>query len=124
MVKYSTAIAALVSSAAADSFNPLHHLGGNSPYFSGPDVFDISPNAPQGCVVDQAAFTSRHGSRYPDPGSYNQWVALAAKVGCNIHEHRSLELTVAKDSQPDVHYQGKGAPIPADMAAGPTESSS
>jgi len=80
MVKYTSAFAAFAISVAADSFDPLQHLGGNSPYFSGPNVFNISPDMPAGCVVDQAAFTSRHGSRYPDPGSYNGWVALAAKV--------------------------------------------
>lgn len=64
-------------------FNPLEHLGGNSPHFKGPNVFGISPDAPEGCSVDQAAFSSRHGSRYPDPGAYNGWLDLSAKVNLN-----------------------------------------
>ena len=34
--------------------------------FSGPEVTGISSEVPKGCVVDMAAFFSRHGSRYPD----------------------------------------------------------
>lgn len=64
----------------AASFDPLEHLGGNSPLFSGPNVFGIPQEPPAGCVVDQAAFVSRHGSRYPDPGAYYQWTNLSAKV--------------------------------------------
>ncbi|KAI8821987.1 histidine phosphatase superfamily [Fimicolochytrium jonesii] len=61
-------------------FNPLEHLGGNSPFFAGPNVFGIDPEPPANCVVDQAAFTSRHGSRYPDPGAWDQWNALRNKI--------------------------------------------
>jgi len=71
---------ALLAGGAAAEFNPLHHLGGNSPYFTGPNVFSISPDPPADCVVDQAAFSSRHGARYPDPAAYDQWQELAAKV--------------------------------------------
>ena len=73
-----TLLAVVASSEA--QFNPLEHLGGNSPFFRGPNVFDISPDAPEGCSVDQAAFSSRHGSRYPDPGAYNEWLDLSTKV--------------------------------------------
>lgn len=73
-----TLLAVVASSEA--QFNALEHLGGNSPFFKGPNVFDISPDAPQGCSVDQAAFSSRHGSRYPDPGAYKEWVNLSTKV--------------------------------------------
>lgn len=73
-------LAAALLGGASASFNPLHHLGGNSPWYEGPDVFSIDPAAPEGCLVDQAAFTSRHGSRYPDPGAYNEWTNLSAKV--------------------------------------------
>jgi acid phosphatase len=64
---------------AAD-FDPTQQLGGNSPWFQGPDVNDIAYEVPEGCSVDMAAFVSRHGSRYPDQGAYNGWVALSAKV--------------------------------------------
>ncbi|KAF2094679.1 phosphoglycerate mutase-like protein [Rhizodiscina lignyota] len=56
------------------------YLGGQSPWFPGPNVNHISPEPPEGCSVDMAAFTSRHSSRYPDPGSYEQWVALQSKI--------------------------------------------
>jgi hypothetical protein len=74
-----TTLAVFIASTEAQ-FNPLEHLGGNSPWFKGPNAFDISPDAPEGCAVDQAAFSSRHGSRYPDPGAYNGWLSLSAKV--------------------------------------------
>jgi acid phosphatase len=77
------ALSMLAIGVSAEAFNPLHHLGGNSPWFRGPNVFNIDPNPPAGCSIDQAAFTSRHGSRYPDPSAYNQWVTLAEKVRKN-----------------------------------------
>ena len=47
---------------------------------TGPDVSGVSQELPDGCTVDQVAIVSRHGSRYPDPGAYNEWLALEAKV--------------------------------------------
>ena len=70
----------VAASAAATDFNPLQHLGGSGPWFPGPNVFNISPEPPAGCTVDQAAFLSRHGSRYPDPGAYNGWLTLSEKA--------------------------------------------
>ncbi|KXH43916.1 histidine acid phosphatase, partial [Colletotrichum salicis] len=75
---------------------PLEHLGANGPWFagttiqpcfgctapltfsdsSGPNVNRISPEIPENCYVDQAAYVSRHGSRYPDTGAYNGWVSM------------------------------------------------
>jgi acid phosphatase len=69
---------------AASHGKPTQHLGGNSPWFAGPNVNDTPYEVPDGCSVDMAAFVSRHGSRYPDPGAYNSWVALAAKVQPHI----------------------------------------
>lgn len=43
---------------------------------SGPNVYDISPDVPENCYVDQAAYISRHGSRYPDSGAYAGWVDM------------------------------------------------
>jgi acid phosphatase len=91
--------------AYAADLDPTQQLGGNSPWFPGPDVNDIPYEVPDGCSVDMAAFVSRHGSRYPDQGAYNGWVALSAKVcphpsscvkllliqtdtSCSIHRHR------------------------------------
>lgn len=51
----------------------------------GPNVFKISPEVPEGCKVDQAVYISRHGSRYPDPGAYEEWLALYAKVSRLYH---------------------------------------
>ncbi|KAL7625643.1 hypothetical protein AAE478_004863 [Parahypoxylon ruwenzoriense] len=56
--------------------NPLQWLGANGPWYAGPNIFDISPEVPQNCHVDRAAYVSRHGSRYPDQGAYNGWVSM------------------------------------------------
>ncbi|OLN94145.1 Repressible acid phosphatase [Colletotrichum chlorophyti] len=56
--------------------HPLEHVGANGPWFAGPNVHGISADIPDNCYVDQAAYVSRHGSRYPDPGAYNGWVSM------------------------------------------------
>ncbi|KEP45121.1 putative histidine acid phosphatase, partial [Rhizoctonia solani 123E] len=65
---------------AAAAFNPLQWLGANGQWYPAPNVAGVSPEVPEGCAVDQVAIASRHGSRYPDPGAYNEWLALEAKV--------------------------------------------
>ncbi|KAI1633550.1 histidine acid phosphatase [Biscogniauxia mediterranea] len=55
------------------AMNPLQWLGANGPWYAGPNVYGISPEVPDNCYVDQAAYVSRHGSRYPDQGAYNGW---------------------------------------------------
>ncbi|KAI1279767.1 histidine acid phosphatase [Xylaria sp. FL0933] len=55
---------------------PLEWTGANGPWFAGPNVFGISSNVPENCYVDQAAYMTRHGSRYPDSGAYEGWVAM------------------------------------------------
>ncbi|KAF1979613.1 acid phosphatase PHO12 precursor [Bimuria novae-zelandiae CBS 107.79] len=67
---------ATVAHVAAEDFNVLQHLGGNGPLLPGPEVTGISSDVPEGCKVDLAAFFSRHGSRYPDTGAYNEWTAF------------------------------------------------
>ena len=37
---------------------------------------------PEHCTVEQVAYVSRHGSRFPDNGAYNEWVTLYNKVFC------------------------------------------
>ncbi|KAI1336217.1 histidine acid phosphatase [Xylariaceae sp. FL0016] len=64
----------LPSSETATS--PLKWVGANGPWFAGPNVYGISTNVPDNCVVDQAAYVSRHGSRYPDSGAYSGWVDM------------------------------------------------
>ncbi|KAJ7510181.1 phosphoglycerate mutase-like protein [Mycena galericulata] len=51
-------------------FDPLQHSGPASPYFDAPSQDGIPSDIPTGCVVDQAAYIVRHGSRYPEPGSF------------------------------------------------------
>jgi acid phosphatase len=47
---------------------------------SGADITGISSDVPEGCQVDQAAYVSRHGSRYPDTGAHNGWLDMQRKV--------------------------------------------
>jgi hypothetical protein len=46
----------------------------------GEDLTKISSAVPEGCQVDQAAYVSRHGSRYPDQGAHNGWLEMARRV--------------------------------------------
>ncbi|KAH8594811.1 histidine phosphatase superfamily [Bisporella sp. PMI_857] len=66
--------------ASNSAANPLTFLGANSPYYSGPNVNGIDYTVPEYCTVEQVAYVSRHGSRYPDSGAYNEWVALYNKI--------------------------------------------
>jgi acid phosphatase len=43
-------------------------------------VNNIAYETPEGCTVDMASITSRHGSRHPDPAVWKQWVALQLKI--------------------------------------------
>ncbi|KAF2771338.1 multiple inositol polyphosphate phosphatase [Teratosphaeria nubilosa] len=99
MAAIALALCAFGASAKA-SYNPLHVLGGNSQYFPGENVFNISSDPPAGCVVDQAAFTCRHGSRYPDPSAYEQWVTLAEKIHASNFTVKSPEFEFLKTWQP------------------------
>lgn len=58
----------------------------------GPEVTGISSEVPEGCHVDLAAFFSRHGSRYPDTGAYNEWLSLYT------HVQSASNLTVSDKS--------------------------
>ncbi|CAI7597179.1 unnamed protein product [Penicillium glandicola] len=62
------------------SSSPLQYAGGNSPYFAGPNVNGINSKVPDQCTVRQAAYVVRHGSRFPDTGSYESWVAIYDKI--------------------------------------------
>ncbi|ORY02552.1 histidine phosphatase superfamily [Clohesyomyces aquaticus] len=90
--------------AAHDDFNPLEHLGGNSPWFSGPEVTGISSDVPDGCTVDQASFFSRHGSRYPDQGAYNGWANLSARIHVSKFSVRDDSLGFLSSWQPVLKY--------------------
>ncbi len=47
---------------------------------AGPNVTNIPYEIPEGCTIDMASITSRHGSRYPDPAVYKPWLGLQAKI--------------------------------------------
>ncbi|KAK7935821.1 hypothetical protein PG985_001316 [Apiospora marii] len=66
--------------AGANAAEPLKWLGANGPWFAGENVNGISSDIPENCYVDQAAYVSRHGSRFPDQGAYNGWVSLQQKL--------------------------------------------
>ncbi|KAH9919490.1 phosphoglycerate mutase-like protein [Epithele typhae] len=68
-----------VANASGNAFKPLQHSGPASPYFDAPAQFGIGSDTPAECKVEQAAYIVRHGSRYPEPGSYNGWVSLYEK---------------------------------------------
>ncbi|KAJ7721557.1 phosphoglycerate mutase-like protein [Mycena maculata] len=67
------------------AFDPLHHSGPASPYFDAPSQDGISYDTPSGCVVDQAAYIVRHGSRYPEPDDFTGWQQLFAKFQNNSY---------------------------------------
>ncbi|KAJ5869021.1 hypothetical protein N7455_003962 [Penicillium solitum] len=70
----------IVFSSSKTSSSPLQYAGGNAPYFAGPNVNGIENKTPEQCTVRQAAYVVGHGSRFPDTGSYESWVALYHKV--------------------------------------------
>ncbi|KAM5349448.1 hypothetical protein ACJ41O_005953 [Fusarium nematophilum] len=55
------------------SFDPLHHLGGISPYFE-PQDSPASPDAPQGCKVERAAYLVRHAAIYANDFDYEEYI--------------------------------------------------
>lgn len=65
---------------------------GQADNFTGPEVTGLSSEVPAGCKVELAAFFSRHGSRYPDPGAYNEWTDLYGRI------QAASNLTVADKS--------------------------
>lgn len=68
--------AATVSGSALYStyhFNPLHHLTGISPYFEAQDP-PASPDAPQGCTVERAAYLIRHAAIYANDFDYEEYI--------------------------------------------------
>lgn len=64
----------------------------------GPNVYDVSPDVPENCYVDQAAYISRHGSRYPDAGAYAGWVDMQQRFS-SANYTVTGELSFIKDWQ-------------------------
>jgi acid phosphatase len=67
---------------------------------SGPEVTGISSDIPAGCTVDQAAFFSRHGSRYPDRGAYNEWTNLSSRINAAQFTVRDSKLAFLSTWKP------------------------
>ncbi|MCJ1332064.1 hypothetical protein MMC10_008756 [Thelotrema lepadinum] len=95
----------LLAAASEAQFDSLQHLGGNSPWFQyqAPNVNDVSADVPPGCVVDQAVYAVRHGSRYPDPSAYSGWVSLYDKFQ-NATYNASGSLSFLPQWQPVLSY--------------------
>ncbi|SPJ74270.1 related to PHO11 - secreted acid phosphatase [Fusarium torulosum] len=55
------------------SFNPLHHLGGIAPYFEPQDP-PASPDAPQGCTPERAAYLVRHAAIYANDFDFEEYI--------------------------------------------------
>lgn len=55
------------------SFNPLHHLAGIAPYFEPHDP-PTSPEAPQGCTADKAAYLVRHAAIYANDFDFEEYI--------------------------------------------------
>ncbi|KAK1998119.1 histidine acid phosphatase [Colletotrichum falcatum] len=55
------------------SFNPLTHLGGIAPYFEPQDP-QSSPDAPQGCTAERAAYLVRHAAIYANDFDFEEYI--------------------------------------------------
>jgi acid phosphatase len=55
------------------NFNPLQHLGGIAPYFESQDP-PTSPDAPQGCTAERAAYLVRHAAIYANDFDYEEYI--------------------------------------------------
>lgn len=60
----------------------------------------ISKEVPEGCKVDMAGFFSRHGSRYPDQGAYDQWLALQKHIQESLITFSDPQLEFLKTWRP------------------------
>lgn len=57
-----------ISQKSLDGFNILKYLGGYGPYVDR-ESLGISRDPPQGCEIDQVVMAHRHGARFPDSSS-------------------------------------------------------
>jgi acid phosphatase len=69
-----------------------------------PEITGISSDIPAGCKVDLAAFFSRHGSRYPDTGAYNQWFDLYTRLQASNFSSSDSTLEFLKTWKPVLSY--------------------
>ncbi|KAF9883844.1 hypothetical protein FE257_002735 [Aspergillus nanangensis] len=100
-----TALGLLIlgSVASGKAFDPVQHVGANSPWFAGPNVNNIPASTPDGCLVDQAVYVVRHGSRYPDPGAWEEWKALHEAIQ-SADFHAKGSLSFISDWSPVLQY--------------------
>ncbi|KAL0943267.1 histidine acid [Colletotrichum truncatum] len=54
-------------------FNPLEHLGGIAPYFEPQDP-PSSPDVPQGCTAERAAYLVRHAAIYANDFDFEEYI--------------------------------------------------
>lgn len=54
--------------------------------------------------MDQAAFFSRHGSRYPDRGAYNEWTNLSSRIDAGEFTVRDQKLAFLSAWKPTLKY--------------------
>ncbi|KAL0578349.1 hypothetical protein V5O48_003664 [Marasmius crinis-equi] len=95
----------LAATSKAPEFNPLHHSGPSSPYFNAPSQSDVPVEIPDGCVVDQAAYIARHGSRYPLSDVFTNWNNLFSKFQNATYKARG-PLSFIPSWVPPVDDQG------------------
>ncbi|KAK6227623.1 histidine acid phosphatase [Colletotrichum tabaci] len=55
------------------SFNPLTHLAGIAPYFESQDP-QPSPDVPQGCTAERAAYLVRHAAIYANDFDFEEYI--------------------------------------------------
>lgn len=75
---------------------------------------------PDNCYVEQVAYVVRHGSRYPDNGAYQQWVALYEKVGLKS-TRRKIILLMEIDPSSTIYCNGR-TELSSVLEASPYES--
>lgn len=61
-------------------------------------MYNISSEVPENCYVDQAAYISRHGSRYPDASAYAGWVDMQTRFSTGNYTPSGV-LSFMKDWQ-------------------------
>lgn len=69
------------------TFNPLQHLGGIAPYFESQDP-SASPDAPQGCTAERAAYLVRHAAIYANDFDYEEYIEPFIK---KLQNHSSID---------------------------------
>ena len=96
--------------------SPLTWIGANGPWSAGPNVHGISADVPENCYIDQAAYVTRHGSRYPDTGAYEEWKEMESRVGHPMVFQGRVFLTSGVVLRRWIH-RSRGALLPSRLEA-------